>query len=71
MTGETFRRLVENKDIAILGEVLNQYAGVAPDDPRFEPFLAVAEKLDIPMGIHMAEGLPGLPTLLCPSTAHG
>ncbi|MGH9794111.1 MAG: amidohydrolase family protein [Candidatus Acidiferrales bacterium] len=56
---EEFRRLAENGDIAILGEVLNQYAGVGPDDPRFEPYLAVAEELDIPVAIHMAEGPPG------------
>lgn len=63
---ETFRRLVENGDIAILGEVLNQYAGVGPDDPRFEPYLAVAEELDIPVGIHMAEGPPGAAYFVMP-----
>jgi predicted TIM-barrel fold metal-dependent hydrolase len=66
ITLETFRQLVENKDIAILGEVLNQYAGVGPDDPRFEPYLAVAEELDIPMGIHMAEGPPGAAYFVMP-----
>jgi predicted TIM-barrel fold metal-dependent hydrolase len=66
ITVETFRRLVENGDIAILGEVLNQYAGVGPDDPRFEPYLAVAEELDIPMAIHMAEGPPGAAYFVMP-----
>ncbi|MGH9777453.1 MAG: amidohydrolase family protein [Candidatus Acidiferrales bacterium] len=56
---ESFRRMVEDGEIAILGEVLNQYAGIGPDDPRFEPFLAAAEELDVPVAIHMGEGPPG------------
>jgi predicted TIM-barrel fold metal-dependent hydrolase len=59
---ELLRRLYEGGHIAILGEVLNQYVGIAPGDPRFEPYLAVAEELDIPVGIHMG-GVPGAPYL--------
>ncbi len=55
---ETFRQLVEKGEVAVLAEVLNQYAGVGPDDPRFEPYLSAAEELDIPVGIHMGEGGP-------------
>jgi predicted TIM-barrel fold metal-dependent hydrolase len=36
-----------------------QYAGISPSDPRFDPYLAVAEELDIPVGIHMGPGPPG------------
>ena len=66
ITVESFRRLVEKGEVAILGEVLNQYAGVGPDDPRFEPYLAAAEELDIPVGIHMAEGPPGAAYFVMP-----
>jgi predicted TIM-barrel fold metal-dependent hydrolase len=45
--------------LAVLAEVSNQYAGIASDDPRFEPYLAVAESLDIPVGIHIGTGPPG------------
>jgi uncharacterized protein len=48
---------------AVLGEVTNQYNGIAPDDPLFEPYLALAEELDIPVGIHMGTGPPGAPYL--------
>ena len=57
------RRLHAAGQLQVLGEVLNQYYGVAPDDPRFEPFLAVCEELDIPIGIHVGLGPPGAPYL--------
>jgi len=44
----------------VLAEVTNQYAGIAPDDPRTEPYWALAEELDIPVGIHIGTGPPGV-----------
>lgn len=46
---------------AALGEVGIQYQGIDPSDSRFEPYLALAEELDIPVGIHMGPGPPGAP----------
>ena len=43
----------------MVGEVTNQYAGIAPDDERMEPYWALAEELDIPVGIHVGTGPPG------------
>lgn len=40
----------------VLGEVMAQYEGVAPDDPRLEPYWALAEELEIPVGIHLGLG---------------
>ncbi|GGB38286.1 metal-dependent hydrolase [Sphingomonas metalli] len=45
--------------LAALSEITTQYAGIAPDDPRLEPYYALAEELDIPVGIHMGPGPPG------------
>ncbi|HYI43730.1 MAG TPA: amidohydrolase family protein [Sphingomicrobium sp.] len=42
-----------------LSEITIQYAGIAPTDPRFAPYWALAEELDIPVGIHMGPGPPG------------
>ncbi len=47
----------------ILGEVGIQYQGIDPGDARFEPYLALAEQLDIPVGIHIGPGPPGAPYL--------
>jgi predicted TIM-barrel fold metal-dependent hydrolase len=46
--------------LKVLGEITNQYAGIAPDDPRMEPYWALAEELDIPVGIHIGTGPPGV-----------
>jgi predicted TIM-barrel fold metal-dependent hydrolase len=59
MTPDVLRRLMENDDIQVFGEIVNQYAGVAPDDERMAPYWALAEELDIPVGIHVGTGPPG------------
>jgi uncharacterized protein len=46
-------------ELQVLGEVTNQYAGILPDDPRMEPYWALAEELDVPVGIHIGTGPPG------------
>lgn len=57
---ESLRQLFTNGPFAVLGEVSNQYVGIAPDDPRMEPYWTLAEAMDIPVGIHMGEGPPGV-----------
>ena len=56
---EHLRALHAAGRLDVLGEVTTQYAGIAPDDPRMEPFWAMAEQLDIPVGIHVGTGPPG------------
>jgi uncharacterized protein len=45
--------------LRVLAEVGTQYAGIAPGDARLEPYWALAEELDIPVGIHIGPGPPG------------
>jgi predicted TIM-barrel fold metal-dependent hydrolase len=45
----------------VLAEVTIQYDGLAPDDRSFDPYVAVAEEVDVPMGIHIGTGPPGGP----------
>jgi uncharacterized protein len=45
----------------VLGEVMAEYEGVPANDPRLEPYWALAEQMDIPVGIHMGPGGPGDP----------
>ena len=42
-----------------LGEIGSQYEGLAPNDPMMDPGFALAEELDIPVGIHMGLTKPG------------
>jgi predicted TIM-barrel fold metal-dependent hydrolase len=57
---EALRSLHAAGDLAVMGEVANQYAGMAPDDPAMEPYWALAEELDIPVAIHIGPGPPGV-----------
>jgi len=46
--------------IAAIGEVLAQYHGLSPSDPAFEPYWDIAEKLEIPVGVHTGISFPGI-----------
>ena len=56
---DSVRQLVESGQLKVMGEVMNQFVGVAPGDSSFEPYLALAETRDIPVGIHIGPGPPG------------
>lgn len=58
---DTVRALYRAGAFSVLAEVMNQYAGIAPDDARLEPYWAFAESLDIPVGIHVGGGGPAEP----------
>ena len=49
-----------------LGELGLQYGGIAPNDPKMEPIWALAEELDIPVGLHTGLGPPRSPYTCCP-----
>lgn len=53
------RRFFTEKRHAVFAEVAIQYDGISPSDAMFEPYLAVAEELDVPIGIHVGPGPPG------------
>jgi len=42
------------------GELEPQYLGMSADDARLEPYWRLAEEFDIPVGIHMGPGPPGV-----------
>jgi uncharacterized protein len=60
-SADAFRRLFTDGRFAVFAEISAQYNGLSPADDSLEPYFALAEELDIPVGIHMGEGPPGGP----------
>ena len=62
----TLERRVKSGETRVFAEVTPQYRGMAPDHPSLVPFYAMAERLDVPVGIHMGYGAPGGPYWIYP-----
>ena len=60
------RALHKEGKVKALAEILVQYEGIAVTDPRLEPYFSLAEELDIPVGIHMGPGPPGITYFAAP-----
>jgi len=43
----------------VMAEVAPQYQGMSPGDPALDAYFALAEELDVPVGIHMGTGGSG------------
>ena len=63
---EQLRALHKAGRLRVMGEIVSQYGGTAPDSPRLEPYYALAEELDIPVAIHIGPGPPGVPYFASP-----
>ncbi len=63
---DVLRKAFVSGDLQVMGEIGAQYHGLDPSDPWFEPYLALAEELDIPVGIHTGLAPPGTPYGCCP-----
>jgi predicted TIM-barrel fold metal-dependent hydrolase len=50
----------------VMGEVGMQYQGMSPSDTSMDKYFAVAERLNIPVGIHMGTGGNGMANLTSP-----
>jgi len=56
---DELRQMHETGELAVLGELGLQYLGLTLDSPEIEPYLAVAEELDLPVALHTGFGPPG------------
>lgn len=54
------RKAFSEGRLEVLGEVTAQYAGLTLSDSQYEPYLALAEELDIPVALHTGTGPPGI-----------
>ncbi|AXY74634.1 amidohydrolase [Paraflavitalea soli] len=61
LTVDSLEKLFRSGEFKVFGEISIQYEGISPSDSAFEPYLAMAERLDIPVAIHVGNGPPGAP----------
>ena len=62
-TLEEGRALKAQGELAAIAEVTLQYTGHGGGSPKTEALIAMAEALDVPIGIHVGPGPPGAPYL--------
>jgi uncharacterized protein len=60
------RRDITQGNVRVIGEIAGQYIGLAPNDPILEPYLSLAEELDVPVGFHTGIASPNTPFECCP-----
>lgn len=66
MTVEAFEDSLSNGFYKVMGEVAPQYQGLSPSDTSLDAYFGVAEKLGIPVGIHMGTGGNGMANITSP-----
>lgn len=62
----SFVRYIKEKKLSVFGELALQYYGKTLADPEFEPYLAICERLSIPVALHTGLAPPGTPYNCCP-----
>jgi len=56
---DDLRKLHAQGRLQVLGEITSEYAGLPLSDPQYEPYLALAEELDLPVALHTGTMPPG------------
>jgi predicted TIM-barrel fold metal-dependent hydrolase len=60
MLASSLRDAFDSARYQALAEFAPQFSGLAPDAVELDPVFALAEELDVPMGIYMGLGPPGI-----------
>jgi predicted TIM-barrel fold metal-dependent hydrolase len=63
---QELRKAYTTGGFKVMGEVGLQYQGLSPSDPSVDAYFALAEELDIPVGIHMGTGGSGRANIAMP-----
>ena len=66
MTVRAFKDSLSSGFYKVMGEVAPQYQGLSPSDTMLNKYFAVAEQLNIPVGIHMGTGGNGMANITSP-----
>jgi uncharacterized protein len=56
---DELRQRFTTGELEVMGEITAQYAGLTLSDGPFEPYLALAEELDVPVAVHTGIGPAG------------
>jgi uncharacterized protein len=56
ITVDAMRDSIATGFYKVMGECAPQYNGISPSDMSLDPYFAIAEKYDIPVGFHMGTG---------------
>lgn len=67
ITVKAMRDSLSSGYFKVMAECAPQYNGVSPSDMSLDAYFAVAEELDIPVGIHMGTGGNGMANLTSPN----
>ncbi|MDA0985727.1 MAG: amidohydrolase family protein [Bacteroidetes bacterium] len=62
-----FKELIESGKLKIFGEIGAVYNGFTLSDAKFEPFLKICERYDIPVAVHTGGGPIDLTYKCCPN----
>jgi predicted TIM-barrel fold metal-dependent hydrolase len=62
----SFIRNFQEKKFLVFGELGLQYVGKTLADPELEPYLAICERLGIPVALHTGMSFPNTPYTCCP-----
>ena len=62
----TFIRYFQEKKFKVFGELALQYEGKTLADPELEPYLAICERLGIPVALHTGMSFPNTTYTCCP-----
>ena len=57
---QTFRLRYKAGEFRTMGEITAQYEGFSPSDLTLDPYFALAESLDVPVGVHTGLSFPGI-----------
>jgi len=67
MTVKAFTDSLSGGFYKVMGEVAPQYQNISPSDMSLDGYFAAAEKLNIPVGIHMGTGGNGMANITSPN----